>query len=340
MASVEARTGGGRSIRIVAARFVLACGGIENARLLLASTRQAANGLGNDHDLVGRFFMDHPFFWGGELVPSRPEYAAALEVLEGYESAGRAQRAHAAFALTEQVRRAEGLNGAAVFFVRRAAHKTTAAFLSAGGVALSRVGDVLSHRELPDGRLGRQLATIGTRPGQVARSLAERVSGAVRSEAVLAARFTCEALPDPQSRVTLDPRRRDRFGMPHVQVDWRLGDRDRLGPERLRVELARALERAGLGRLEFRAELAADGQPYALEGGKHHMGTTRMHRDPRQGVVDPDGRVHGLAQPVRRRQLGLPDRRLRQSDAHAGRPGPAPGRSPQDDPGPIAWDRR
>ena len=112
---------------------------------------------------------------------------------------------------------------------------------------------------------------------------------------MLAARFTCEALPDPQSRVTLDPRRRDRFGMPHVPVDWRLADRDRLGPERLRAELTRALEHAGLGRLEFRAELAADGQPYALEGGKHHMGTTRMHRDPRQGVVDPDGRVHGLA---------------------------------------------
>ena len=25
------------------------------------------------------------------------------------------------------------------------------------------------------------------------------------------------------------------------------------------------------------------------------MGTTRMHRDPKQGVVDPDCRVHGLA---------------------------------------------
>lgn len=37
----------------------------------------------------------------------------------------------------------------------------------------------------------------------------------------------------------------------------------------------------------------ADGWRSALEGGKHHMGTTRMHADPRLGVVDPDGRVHG-----------------------------------------------
>jgi choline dehydrogenase-like flavoprotein len=29
-------------------------------------------------------------------------------------------------------------------------------------------------------------------------------------------------------------------------------------------------------------------------GGLHHaLGTTRMHRDERRGVVDPDGRVHG-----------------------------------------------
>ena len=32
-----------------------------------------------------------------------------------------------------------------------------------------------------------------------------------------------------------------------------------------------------------------------MEGGKHHMGTTRMHIDPKQGVVDPNGRIHAMA---------------------------------------------
>jgi choline dehydrogenase-like flavoprotein len=292
---VEATTGDGRHVHIAASCYALACGGIENARLLLASTRNAANGMGNDHDLVGRFFMDHPFFWGGELVLVRPEDAAALEVLEGYEGAGRVQRAHGAFALTEAARRAEGLNGAAVFFVRRAAHKTSATFLSAGGVALSRVGDVLSHRELPDGRLARNLRRLANRPGEAARSLAERIGGALAPRAVLAARFTYEALPNPHSRVMLDRRRRDRFGMPHVEVDWRLAEGDRRGPDRLRAELGRVLAEAGIGRLEFRAELASDGHPIGVDGGKHHMGTTRMHDDPRHGVVDADCRVHGIA---------------------------------------------
>lgn len=292
--SLEARTGDGRRVRIAAGCYAVACGGIENARLLLASTRGAANGLGNDDDLVGRFFMDHPFYWGGELELARPEDAAALEVLEGYAGAGRVQRAHAAFALTEDARRSGGLNGAAVFFVQRPAHKTSATYLSAGGVALSRIGDVLSHRELADARMTRNLRRLAGRPSQAARSVAERIVGAIAPRPVLAARFTCEALPNPDSRVTLDPGRRDRFGMPHVRVDWRLAESDRLGPERLRRELGRAVAEAGIGRLHFRAELAPDGHPMALESGKHHMGTTRMHNDPRHGVVDADCRVHGM----------------------------------------------
>ena len=50
------RTG---SIRVVAATIVLACGGLETPRLLLASRRSRSCGLGNEHDLVGRFYMTH-----------------------------------------------------------------------------------------------------------------------------------------------------------------------------------------------------------------------------------------------------------------------------------------
>ena len=44
---------------IEADTVVLAAGGVENARLLLVSDDVRSNGLGNDHDLVGRFFMEH-----------------------------------------------------------------------------------------------------------------------------------------------------------------------------------------------------------------------------------------------------------------------------------------
>lgn len=57
---VRVRTLTGRQMSVSARLFILATGGIENARLLLASTEVAANGLGNGHGLVGRYFMDHP----------------------------------------------------------------------------------------------------------------------------------------------------------------------------------------------------------------------------------------------------------------------------------------
>ena len=51
---------GGREARVSAPAYVLACGGIENARLLLQSRDVESCGIGNRHDQVGRYFMEHP----------------------------------------------------------------------------------------------------------------------------------------------------------------------------------------------------------------------------------------------------------------------------------------
>ena len=54
---------------VVRARtVVLASGGIENARLLLASDRVARGGIGNEHDLVGRYFMEHLYLDGAATL--------------------------------------------------------------------------------------------------------------------------------------------------------------------------------------------------------------------------------------------------------------------------------
>src|SRR5262245_50024636 len=68
---VATLAGGGFSVR--ARAVVLAAGGIENPRLLLASNRVAKAGLGNDRDLVGRFFMEHPQLAAGALLPASAE---------------------------------------------------------------------------------------------------------------------------------------------------------------------------------------------------------------------------------------------------------------------------
>ena len=71
----------GNTLDIQAARYILATGGIENARILLASKGPFhPKGLGNDHDLVGRFYMCHPHGGFGALVLKNPECA-----IIGYE---------------------------------------------------------------------------------------------------------------------------------------------------------------------------------------------------------------------------------------------------------------
>ena len=59
------------------------------------------------------------------------------------------------------------------------------------------------------------------------------------------------------------------------------------------IAIKAALERAGWGR--FHRELFDCSPPPHTHGGYHHTGTTRMHDDPRQGVVDANGRIHGIA---------------------------------------------
>jgi choline dehydrogenase-like flavoprotein len=58
--------------------------------------------------------------------------------------------------------------------------------------------------------------------------------------------------------------------------------------------LDRTLRAAGVGRLELAFPDHPERWSAAAFGGKHHMGTTRMHASPDRGVVDADGRVHGV----------------------------------------------
>ncbi|HLB53600.1 MAG TPA: GMC oxidoreductase, partial [Gemmatimonadales bacterium] len=286
-------TGSGRRISVEAALYVLACGGIENARLLLASDRVHPGGLGNDHDLVGRFFMDHPYVFPGYFQPARRDFDRSFYVIEGYDQVGTEQKMHAAFGLSERVIRAEGLNGGSVYLLRRPRYKAVAPYWSPGGRAVNHLIELLQRRERSDGRLGQDLASIAADLPNVGRTAWGRLRGLKGGDQVLALRVALEPTPCRESRVTLG-QRTDRLGMRRVQVHWRLNDSDKRGYERLMQVLRSELPRLGLGRLVEHGLYDADGWPSAMTGGKHHMGTTRMHPDPRQGVVDADCKVHGL----------------------------------------------
>ena len=102
-----------------------------------------------------------------------------------------------------------------------------------------------------------------------------------------------EQVPNPQSRVFLSDEI-DRLGQRRIVVDWRITDLDWATVRRGAEVLGKALGVAGLGRLQDNLD-RKDLQAGFPKPHFHHMGTTRMHDDPKEGVVDADCRVHGLA---------------------------------------------
>jgi choline dehydrogenase-like flavoprotein len=105
---------------------------------------------------------------------------------------------------------------------------------------------------------------------------------------------TQEQAPNPDSRVMLSAET-DRFGRPLTRLCWELTDLDRHTIKVAMERLTQALGAAGIGSLHVAIDLDGGPWPTHLQGSWHHSGTTRMHRDPRRGVVDADCRVHGMS---------------------------------------------
>ena len=60
------------TFRVEARHYVMCCGGLENARILLNSDKQIPEGIGNAHDLVGRYFCEHLEIGVGHAILATP----------------------------------------------------------------------------------------------------------------------------------------------------------------------------------------------------------------------------------------------------------------------------
>jgi choline dehydrogenase-like flavoprotein len=254
----------GNRFSVSARIFILAAGGIENARLLLMSNKVQKAGLGNHHDLVGRYFMDHAGLKGGTILLADPNTSTALYVhrVRGFHKKSpptqrKEQSLMGELMLTPTAMRAERLaNFSAVL-------ESTSSLESAKGDGfLTPLYDVIKN-------VNRRFF----KPPLIMRNI-------------------IEPIPNPESRVSLIDER-DRLGQNLVRLDWRLSSQDKHTIKRSQEIIGAELGRAGLGRLMVFDEAV---WPASLERGlAHHMGTTRMHIDPIKGVVNENCRVHGIA---------------------------------------------
>jgi choline dehydrogenase-like flavoprotein len=308
----EVRTRGMKALRVRASAFVLAAGGIENARLLLNSTDLCPDGLGNEHGQVGRGFMNHPKNPAGLVEPS----AGVAHLPAYFGCLYRGMAGYLALRLDDATQARLGVLDACVRLEPLYAWSDTAGVQLLINYVKSRrwlwerlqglKGEAAALRDYaetgddPDVKLvGRVpslpglLAAVLREPRPVWRYLFHRVLDRRTRPRVRAIRIRnfMEMEPHPENRVLLAPER-DRYGKPLALVRHSTTPLDRRSLLELHRVLAEELQAGGFGRL---VSGLTDADPWPINAdASHHLGSTRMGTDPRTSVVDADCRLHAV----------------------------------------------
>lgn len=321
---LKCKTLSGKTLTARASRYVLACGGLETTRLLLASQRPNGEPLGNHSDHLGRWYMGHV-----EGVVANVRFLTpAQETVYDY------------------VRDVDGVYVRhRISMARRFQHEcqlpNVVAWLANPEIADPRHGSgALSLAYLllasPVGRLfapdAQRLSLTGKRvpgapygPVQSDGSIREHLLNLLRDPAatggfiigfggnrlggrrprapgffipspinVYPLQYHGEHIPHRESRVTLTPAR-DSLGMPRLRIDLRFSEQDIGGVVRAHRHWDEYLRRTGLGRLEYLHDDLEQAVAERIGGGFHQIGTTRMAVRPEDGVVDRELCVHGMS---------------------------------------------
>lgn len=292
--SVEVASLNGRRSHLNAQMFVLAAGGIENPRILLASRSRQGNGVGNAYDVVGRYFMEHPHARGGRL-----QVRNLWEALKTFRSShwfGGARYA-ACLRPDDRLQREKRILNSS--FTPRVRLHTGATRDAAG-----RLYQSLKEQTAPT-RNARTAWHAARSVGRWIKRINDPLSPWLqvklhRKGLYLSVR--AEQAPNPNSRVRL-VEEADQLGMPRVALDWQMSEIDKHTVTVLVSELDVQMRKARLGCVEPASWLSRPDVLWEHDGlislhaigGYHHMGTTRMATDPRFGVVDAHCRVHGVA---------------------------------------------
>ena len=286
----------GASIAVKSDLFILSVGCIETTRLLLNSNAVHANGLGNQFDVVGRYFMDHPQSYLNVLTPRNRNIFDKCSIYDIRSMGDMAVMAKLAFrksALEEH----QLPNSCHLLFPRRD-HFLSDAFQAFFSVVLD-----VKHKSIPRNLIQRGL-TMAKGAGDLlpialwaaqGRAyypyLAKGGWAELSQKSDLFTTFEVwsmfEQLPNPENRVGLSAKR-DYNGTRKIEIHWRFTDDDRKSVTRIREQFGREIEAGGIGKVAWSRE------PISTPTSVHPIGGARMGHDPRTSVVDRDLKVHGV----------------------------------------------
>ena len=265
----------GKTHAVRAKKFILACCSVQNARLLLSSRSQAQKGLGNDNDLVGRYFMEHVEIKSAEMWLAKPDQ------LKMYQWEADLTKTRAELAIAPEVQEHHRiLNGTSSFWPLEKARNEKAMIDS-------------WEDEKGEGMAKAMREGNSEKSSAADKEIKEAEKKGYRSFQL----FTrIEQAPNPNSRITL-LNEKDELGVPRAHLHWELTPLEKQSIRKIYELIGREAGKADIARvrmMDYLHDERDDSWPDFTGGGWHHMGTTRMSEDPKQGVVDANGKVHGI----------------------------------------------
>ncbi|WP_439546772.1 GMC family oxidoreductase [Sandarakinorhabdus sp.] len=298
-----------------AREVILAGGGVATTRLLLAIQAENPALLGGPDGPLGRHYMGH---LNGQIADIVIDDAAFHGLFDYFRDA-HGSYVRRRIAPTDRLQSEAALSNVAFWPVvpeiAQADHRSgplSAVFL---GLSMPWLGPRLiaeairrKHIGPPPYRRAAHLRNLVGDPvgtlGFVPRFLWQRFGARARVPGFFlqnparryGLEFHAEHLPDPESRITLDPTRRDRTGLPHARIDFRFAPADTAPILRAHAALDAWLRERGLGRLIYRygPDVPERGILVEAKHGNHQIGTARMGRTAAEGVVDPQCQCFGL----------------------------------------------
>lgn len=308
-----ARALDGRSVTVSAGRYVLACGGLETTRLLMASRRHHPEGLGNHSGHLGRWYMAHvesriarvrfstppeSTVYGHERDPDGVYVRRRISFSPEFAAEHRLPNLVLWIANPELGDPAHGsgiLSFVYLMLISPLGRYFIAQAIREEHTKANRPGAVRAH-------LGNVLREMGPAAWFALRFGYQRYLRRGRKVPAFYVRsadnvyplgYHGEHLPHPESRVELSDET-DGLGMPRLRTHLHFGDQEITDVLRAHQRLDEELRRHGVGEIEFFDEEPQRSIPGQLSGGYHQAGTTRMSAEPEDGVVDQNLAVHGF----------------------------------------------
>lgn len=243
----------------------------------MASNKQAPAGLGNDRDLVGRYFMEHPELKTGELWLTKTDELKLYQI----------EKVRAELAFHPQVQKEfQLLNG-------------TVALNPLPLVKNVKANVQTWNEDDPRKSLKKNQDDYGTAPKRnFFQKVMDKISPPKEEKSFQSYELytRIEQAPNPDSRVVLSDEI-DALGVPRANLHWSMQPIDKYTVRKLNTLVGQLVGEAGIGRVrlyDFLLNEKDQSMPDFTSGGWHHIGTTRMSDTPQTGVVDKDCKVFGL----------------------------------------------